>query len=172
MVANGPGKIQRTKKQRRFPLIKANSPAEAVGRALNRLQGHWAVDSCESEAGLLKVSDFDARRWRWTIKDDEITWGREGQQWNVNFKLDPTQTPKQIDLTFANGPFRDEKCLGIYDWIGDDATKLHILMQNPGAGVGRPTSFARRAASQTSQITLRPIPPIDPVKELASFQGT
>jgi uncharacterized protein (TIGR03067 family) len=137
-----------------------------------RLQGFWAVDSCESEAATLKAPNHDQRRWRWRVKGDEITWGRKGQQWKLNFKIDPTQTPKQIDFTFLNGPYNDMKCLGIYDWDGIEGKNLKILMQDPGANIGRPTSFERKAGSHTSQITLRPLPPVDPAKELASLQGT
>ncbi len=155
-----------------IPVDQSKAIAEAVAKELNRLQGHWAIDSCESDAALLKVSEFAARRWRWTVKGDEIEWGREGQEWKVNFKLDPVQTPKQIDLTFLDGPLKDQKCLGIYDWDEKDGKTLKILMQDPGAKVDRPTSFARKAGSQTSLIVLHAIPPIDPVKELASFQGT
>ncbi len=139
---------------------------------LDHLQGTWAVDSCESEAGSLKVSEWDAQRWRWTIKGNEISWGREGQQWRLAAKLDPSTTPKQMDLTFLDGPHKGETCLGIYERSGDEGKNLRIRMQDPGAKVARPTDFAWQAGSQTSRIALHSIPPIDPMKELASFQGT
>lgn len=147
-------------------------PATVNMPAPNSFQGNWAVDSCQSEAATLKASIFEARRWRWSIKDAAITWGREGQQWRLSFQIDPSQTPKQIDLTFLDGPHKGEKCLGIYDWDGKEGKSLKILMQDPGAKVDRPTSFARTEGSQTSLITFHSIPPVDPVKELASFQGT
>ncbi|MBI1313696.1 TIGR03067 domain-containing protein [bacterium] len=147
-------------------------PHGVEAKELERFQGHWAVDSCESEAATLKASVFDQQRWRWTIQGNEITWGREGQEWKVNLTIDPTQTPNQIDLTFLDGPSKGEKCLGIYDWSGDDGKTLRILLHDPGAKIGRPTSFERKVGDQTSQITLHPLPPIDPVKELALWQGT
>ncbi|HWB07863.1 MAG TPA: TIGR03067 domain-containing protein [Pirellulales bacterium] len=148
------------------------SGEQRAANELERLQGFWAVDSCESEDAALKVSDWDARRWRWTIKSQEIVWGREGQEWKIIFKIDPTKTPKQIHFAFRNGPHQGAQCLGIYDWDGNEGKNLRILIPDPGATVARPTSFERKVGSQTSQITLRPLPPIDPVKELASFQGT
>jgi uncharacterized protein (TIGR03067 family) len=152
--------------------IAPQSPAKPNASEADRIQGHWAVESCQSEAAALKVSEWDAQRWRWTIKGDEITWGREGQEWKLNFKIGPDQTPKQIDLTFLDGPHKGKTCPGIYDWDGEAKRNLKIVFQDPGVDVGRPTSFEKKGGGETSQITLRPLPPIDPVKELALFQGT
>ncbi|MDB5345045.1 MAG: TonB domain/peptidase domain protein [Schlesneria sp.] len=149
--------------------VSAKSP---ISKELDSIQGYWAVDSLKSEFAPLKVSDVDARRWRWTIKGDEIIWGREGQEWRLSAKLDPSTTPKQIDFTFLDGPNKGETCLGIYERSGDEGKKLRIRIQDPGAKVGRPIDFEMKQGSQTSLLALRSIPPIDPVKELASFQGT
>lgn len=143
-----------------------------VAKEVEPLKGTWAVDSCKSEAGSLKVSEFAARRWRWTIMRDEVTWGREGQQWRLSANLRSSTTPRQIDLTFLDGPYKGETCLGIYERSGDEGKNLTIRMQDPAARVERPTDFVWQSGSQTSLIVLRSIPPIDPGKELASFQGT
>ncbi len=133
--------------------------------------GTWAVDSLESESETLKI-EYPQQRWRWTIKGDEVVWGREGQQWKLTAKIDPSMTPKQMNLTFLDGPHKGKTSLGIYEWTGDEGKNLRIRMQDPEARVGRPTGFEMKAGSQTSLVTLRPIAPVDPVKELASFQGT
>lgn len=148
------------------------SPEKLEEKEPVRLEGYWAVESCVSNAAALKVSELEARRWRWTIRGNEIIWGREGQEWKLNFKIDRDQTPRQIDLTFLDGPHKGKTCPGIYEWDGKAPKPLKILIQDPGGEAGRPTSFEREAGSPTSQITLRPHPPVDPVKELAMFQGT
>ncbi len=156
------------------PSAKADPAAAAAPTAKEskKLQGHWAVDSCRSEAETLRVSAYDSRRWRWTIKGDEISWGREGQEWKVKFQIDPAQTPPQIDLTFLNGPFKDEKCLGIYGWDGKEQKSLKILFRDPKAEAGRPVGFENQAGKKTTLITLHQIPPVDPKRELSSLQGT
>jgi uncharacterized protein (TIGR03067 family) len=153
-------------------------PGNVPGPAANKkpmerdsIQGNWVVDALDSESATLKIS-YPLHRWRWTIKADEVVWGRTNQQWKLAAKLDPSTTPKQIDLTFLDGPHSGETCLGIYERSGDEGRNLRIRMQDPGAKIGRPTSFEMKRGSQTSLIALRSIPPIDPVIELASFQGT
>ena len=109
-----------------------------------------------------------------SFHDDEILWGtrRSLQEWRLGAKVNSSTNPKQIDLTFLDGPHKGETCPGIYERSGDEGKNLRIRMQDPGAKVGRPTSFDTPEGSQTTLIQLRSIPPIDPVKELASFQGT
>jgi uncharacterized protein (TIGR03067 family) len=148
------------------------APAASEAKELKGFQGLWAVDSCKSEAVALKVSEYNWRRWRWTIKGEEISWGRDGQEWKVKFKIDPAQSPPQIDLTFLDGPHKGEKWRGIYDWDRKEQKSLNILFQDPKAKTGRPTKFAWQAGSKTSEISLHQIPPADPKQELALFQGT
>ncbi|MDB5390138.1 MAG: blaR1 2 [Planctomycetaceae bacterium] len=142
-----------------------------IPKQLEPFDGTWAVELLETESATLKI-EYPQQSWRWTIKGNEVVWGREGQQWKLAMKRDPSTAPKQIDFTFLDGPHKGEVCLGIYEWIGNSGKKLRIRMQDPGAKVGRPTDFELKAGSQTSLIALRSIAPIDPVKELASFQGT
>lgn len=142
----------------------------SVSKGVQAIDGTWSVAKCETEAETLRI-EYPEQRWRWTVKGNDIVWGRAGQQWTLAAKVDPSTSPKQMDLTFLDGPHKGEKCPGIYEWTGDDGMSLRIRMQDPGANVGRPTSFAMPAGSQTSLVVLRPIAPIDPVKELASFQG-
>ena len=148
--------------------IQTNQPS---AKERDPIDGTWAVDSLETEAPTINIS-YPQQRWRWTINGNDVVWGWEGQQWNLTAKFDSSTTPKQLDLTFLDGPHKGETCLGIYEWSGDEGKKLKIRMQDPGAKVDRPTSFARKAGSQTSLIAIHSIPPIDPVKELESFQGT
>lgn len=152
--------------------VAAQPPEKPKETEFDRLQGYWAVESCESQVAGWKASEWVVRRWRWRIKGNEITWSREGQEWKANFKIDPDQTPKQIDLTFVDGPHKGQMCPGIYDCDSGATRTLKILIQDPEADVGRPTAFERKAGSQTSLLTFRTHPPIDAARELALFQGT
>jgi uncharacterized protein (TIGR03067 family) len=145
-------------------------PDVKMATELDSFQGNWAIESLDSAAPAIKIS-YPQQRWRWSIKGSEVVWGRDGQQFKLAAKLDPSTSPGQIDFTFLDGPNKGETCSGIYEWNGDQGKKLRIRIQDPGAKVERPTNFEMTPGSQTSLIVLRPIPPVDPVKELASFQG-
>ena len=151
------------------PVSDANT--KPVAEIRKSLLGSWKVESCASDVPSLKAQS-SLPRWRWTIKKDEITWGFERQEWKMTAKIDPSQSPKHIDVTFLDGPHKGETSLGIYDWTGEGEKKLHIMMQDPEAKVGRPTNFERQAGSEFSRFVLSTTPPIDAAKELASFQGT
>lgn len=156
--------------------LKLDEPVSAINsgpvvETQKSLLGSWKVETCASDVPSLK-SQSSIPRWRWTIKDGEITWGFEGQEWKMTAKIDPSQSPKQIDVTFLDGPHKGQTCLGIYDWTGEGEKKLHIMLQDPEAKAGRPTKFERPAESQVSRFVLSATPPIDAAKELASFQGT
>jgi uncharacterized protein (TIGR03067 family) len=145
--------------------------AGAAVATRNPLFGSWNVETCESDVKTWQAQTT-LPRWRWTIAENEIRWGLEGQEWKMSARIDPAQSPKQIDVTFLDGPHKDQTCLGIYDWTGEGEKKLRILLQDPEATGGRPTSFERQAGSEFSRFVLSTTPPIDAAKELAAFQGT
>jgi uncharacterized protein (TIGR03067 family) len=143
---------------------------QTASTVVQTIDGTWSVAKCETQAETLKI-EYPEQRWRWTVKGNDVVWGREGKQWKLAAKFDPSASPKQMDLTFLDGPHKGETCLGIYEWTGDDGKNLRIRLQDPEADVGRPTSFAMPAGSQTTLVLLHQILPIDPAKEFASFQG-
>jgi len=161
------------------PVIKPIQADESVPEANRELAvatrdsllGFWKVETCESDVKTLK-SQTSMPRWRWTIKENEILWALEGQEWKLTAQIDSAQSPKQIDLTFLDGPHKGQTWLGIYDWTGEGEKKLRVMLLDPESLAGRPTSFERLPGSQVSRFVLSATPPIDAAKELASFQGT
>ncbi|HZZ79542.1 MAG TPA: TIGR03067 domain-containing protein [Gemmataceae bacterium] len=155
------------------PVKKTPAPAkEPVSKELQPFQGYWKMTLCDSEAELLDVSQQEVSKCRWTIEGDEITWGRKGEEWKVRLHVDPSKTPKEIDLTFLSGPLKGQKCLGMYEWGGIDGKSFNISIQDPGSNVPRPTRFAFRGGGRTSMISLRQTTPIDSGKEMSALQGT
>jgi uncharacterized protein (TIGR03067 family) len=144
-----------------------------IPKELQEFQGLWVIGLCDTANKTLYASNAELRRkWRWTIKGDEITWAFKGEEWKLTFRVDPTKTPKEFDFTYMSGPFKGEKCQGIYDWGGVDGKSLEIAIQDPGAKKPRPTELSMSGSSQNALIFLHKTEPIDPEKELASLQGT
>jgi uncharacterized protein (TIGR03067 family) len=112
------------------------------------------------------------RKWRWTVKGDEIVWAFKGEEWKLKLKVDPSKKPKEIDLTYLSGPFEGKTCLGTYEWGGVDGKSLMISIQDPGATAARPTGFRLTSTSQNTLMILRRTTPVDPKTELALLQGT
>ncbi len=140
---------------------------------LEPFQGNWAMDICDSEVKEFGTAQEVVRNWRWAIHGNEIKWARSsGEIWKLSFDIDATKSPKEIDLTFLDGPHKGEKCMGIYEWGGANQKMLLMSVQDPGAKVARPNSISMTGGGHTSLIFLQPVAPNETEKELASLQGT
>lgn len=147
-------------------------PPNPIPKELQPFQGFWKMELCDSAAEGFGAPQQEVGKWRWTVKGNEITWGRGGEEWKLSLKVDPSKKPMEIDLTYLSGPFKDEKALGMYEWGGIDGKTLMISIQDPGADVPRPNRIEMRGDGRTALIFLRRIEPLDPKKELAALQGT
>jgi RNA polymerase sigma factor (sigma-70 family) len=147
-------------------------PEKPVLRELQPFQGFWKMELCDTAAEGFGAELREVRKWRWTVKGDQIIWARQGEEWKMSLEVDPTRKPKEIDLTYLSGPYKGAKCLGMYEWGGIDGKTLMISIQDPGANVPRPNAIRMTGTSQNSLIFLRKIEPVDPEKERAAFQGT
>src|SRR5579863_5282049 len=168
---------------------------EVVTKELEPFQGIWPMNTCDSENRTLSAPQKEVSTWRWEVKGNAITWSRsDNQVWHLTFKVDLTKLPKEIDLTYLDGPFKGKTCLGMYEWAGIEQNALLMSLQDPGAEVARPESISMTGGGQTSLIFLdprqslvsqaKPNPPskpsVDPFpvpvktpvsKELQPFQG-
>jgi uncharacterized protein (TIGR03067 family) len=88
---------------------------------------------CDSALDKFGGTQKEASKWQWTIKGDEILWRRQEQEWKLKIDADPGKYPKEIDLTYLSGPFKDKKCQGMYEWGGHDRESLLISIQDPGS---------------------------------------
>lgn len=149
-------------------------PEKPIPKELQPFQGVWIIGLCDTVNKTLYASNEELqKKWRWTIKGDEIIWAFKGEEWKLSLKVDQTKKPNEIDLTYQSGLFKGETCQGIYEWGGVDGKTLQIALQDPGAKVARPKSiFPWSSDSQTAIILLRQTVAVDPKKELAALQGT
>jgi len=114
-----------------------------VEKELKKFQGSWIFES--SEAGGQKFSADDLKGLVVTFagnkhtvkKDDEVI--QTGAQ-----KIDPSKSPKTIDVTMTEGPNKGAVMLGIYEFKGDT---LKVCFAADGKA--RPTEFKSPPGSQT-----------------------
>jgi uncharacterized protein (TIGR03067 family) len=90
---------------------------------IKKLQGTWSAVSIESAGG--KTPKEVVKKVKFVFKDNGLTIDdgsvpdpkKKGKTFGVkSFKIDPSKTPKEIDLILADG----DKRLGIYELKGDN----------------------------------------------------
>jgi len=138
----------RLEKAQHGATIRINVVRESVTeKELTALQGANDVPAFEgtwkptfAKRGDLETSERDLERRKMTIQNSRYSTfvPRSGKLNVVEIRLDPTKTPKQIDLVVVEGPNVGETQLGIYELNGDD---LKVCYGFPS----RPTQFETRA---------------------------
>ena len=160
------------KKQTMIGLHRLEEPEPApLADALERFQGTFMMELCDSVNPTLHATQAEVAKWRWNIKGNELVWSLQGEEWKAKLKIDASRRPKAIDVTYESGPFKGETCLGMYEWGGIDGKSLMIAIQDPGSRAPRPKEIGMSGSSQTSLIFLRPTAETDAANELASLQG-
>ncbi len=126
-------------------LLAADDPKDAKKKDLGQLKGTWTASSIEYAGekvesdiikGLTVVIDGD----KMTIKGDSAEIEKYGK---ATLKIDPTTTPKVIDISITGGDEKGTTFEGIYE-VGKDELKLCVAL----AGKERPTKFESRAGTQ------------------------
>jgi uncharacterized protein (TIGR03067 family) len=102
---------------------------------LELLQGPWAITSLEIDGKPLAPHDFAAARI--VVEGDRFTTVGMGAAYSGTLKLDPTASPRAIDMKFEDGPEKGNINLGIYE-IEQDDWKLCLATR----GSVRPKTFA------------------------------
>ena len=91
-------------------VVQAQADAD---KGIKELQGKWRVVQMHT-AGLSPPKEV-LEKARLEIKDDAWTW-LSGGPVNVKFRtrLDPSKSPKEIDITMLDGPGKGSTFPGIY----------------------------------------------------------
>jgi uncharacterized protein (TIGR03067 family) len=116
------------------------SKAKAVAEELAKFEGTWTFASMVYEgqeipaAGLAESSMI--------CKGNEYTTKNRQGTTRGTFQVDPTVSPKTIDVTMTDGPLKGTTFLGIYELSADT---YHSSMGLPGKP--RPTDFKSKAGS-------------------------
>jgi uncharacterized protein (TIGR03067 family) len=123
---------------------RANTPAgeklKAIQSELKRFEATWRFVSIEIEGRMVSDEAFKADSL--VLKGKKYTMTVQGKTTSGAFKIDPTVTPKTIDITITDGPDKDRTAKGIYELRGDTQK---ICMAAPGKA--RPTEFVSKPDS-------------------------
>src|SRR5262249_37449624 len=84
---------------------------DANEKELKRLEGKWKFVSLTVD-GDEAPQDFIKNGW-WSFRGREITMPGPNKE-KITFEVDPSRSPRTIDLTGADGPSKGKKMLGIY----------------------------------------------------------
>ena len=108
-------------------LLAADKPSDAKKKDLDRLQGTWIAASVEYngekvEADIVKNLKVVIDGGKMTIKGDSTELEKYGK---ATLKIDPTTTPKIIDVTLTSGDDKGTTFEGIYE-LGKDEWKLCV----------------------------------------------
>ncbi len=122
---------------------------DQVKDELKRHQGTWVTISSIFDGA--PASPEVVRSIRRIVTDDHVVWERDGKRFaGTKFELDPSLSPKTIDVIPDGGPNRGERVLGIYKLDGDTIT---ICMAGPAQP--RPKEFKAEKGSGCSLRTFK-----------------
>jgi uncharacterized protein (TIGR03067 family) len=139
-------------------LVVARVPAlvadDAKGQAMKQLEGTWEIVSITQDGkktspqGHAKMH-FVVTDTKWQVKKGDQTI-EEGM-----FKIDPSTTPRIIDVTPTTGKHKGQTMHGIYEVKGDTAKDCFAMQ----AGKQRPQSFSADEGSGCRLTVYRRVQP-------------
>jgi uncharacterized protein (TIGR03067 family) len=113
-----------------------------IEKEVKKFQGTWTIES--SETGGQKIPADDLKGFIVTFDGDKHTVKMGDKVIQVGTqKIDPSKSPKTIDVTMTEGPSKGAVMLGIYEFDGD-TLKACFDPQ----GKKRPTEFKSPAGSE------------------------
>ena len=126
-------------------LAAASAPADDkadLEKEVRRFQGAWTIESSETGGKKLPADDLKGLIVTFEGNKHTVKKGDEVIQVGTQ-KLDPSKSPKTIDVTMTDGPSKGMVMLGIYEFDGDT---LKVCFDPQGKK--RPTEFKSPAGSE------------------------
>jgi uncharacterized protein (TIGR03067 family) len=115
--------------------------APAVKSDFELLQGTWHITALEMNGAKVDGQTFQGAKI--ILKGNEFKSLSMGAEYEGTFKIDPSASPKTLDMTFTKGPENGNTNAAIYKLEGDTWT---ICMAT--ASTVRPTKFATAKGSE------------------------
>jgi len=128
-------------------VIGADEKKDDSKKDLDRLKGKWTVASMELDG----KAHEDAVGGKFSFDGDKMHLQIGDMEHSGTFKLDASKEPKQIDVTPADGPEKDQTLEGIYK-LTDDELKICIAH---ASGTSRPKEFKSEEGSHILLFTLK-----------------
>jgi uncharacterized protein (TIGR03067 family) len=125
---------------------------EAVRREHRRLEGTWSIVSAEVAGTAIPAREF--RDLKFAFKDCKFTARRGDEEAQEGtYGINPSKSPREMDISRSNGPARGQKQLAIYQLTGN-----LLKICSCESGTERPTSFDTRDHPGWTMMTLRRLP--------------
>ena len=114
-----------------------------VEKERKKFQGTWTFESVEAGGKAVPADAFKGITV--TFEGDKYT-VKKGDEviQSATQKLDPSRSPKALDVTVVEGPHKGAVLLGIYEFSGDT---LKVCFDPEGKK--RPTQFQSASGAQT-----------------------
>jgi uncharacterized protein (TIGR03067 family) len=150
-------------------LAPVESNSQAVQNEQKELDGSWALVS--SEVNGKKLPDEESNSLTLVVKDGKATLQYDSKPVSVaTMTLDPTKTPKRLDINVVSGQSEGKKSLAIYKLDGDKLTMCWTLFD---VDRDRPTEFATKPGAGLLLVTYqRQERHLKDSDDLAKVQGT
>jgi uncharacterized protein (TIGR03067 family) len=135
------------------PWVLTIQAQEQASREFAKQQGTWFASSFRRDGQ--ETPQEIVRTITRTVVKDHVVWKRKSKSFaGTAMVLDPTQSPKSIDVIADGGPTRGKRVLGIYRLEND---RLTICMAD--ADQPRPKAFmAEKGSRQTLMVFTREKP--------------
>lgn len=124
--------------------------AEAIRKDKAALQGTWSVIASQQDGERVPTDDL---KDLYLIFKDNAILIREGGKTEEKFafQLNPSKTPKEMDLTIKFGPNKEKIDRAIYEFDGD---RVRICIQS-NKDAPRPRDLAAPSGSKLWLVTLQ-----------------
>jgi uncharacterized protein (TIGR03067 family) len=122
--------------------ILADEPGKDVARKdTEALKGAWSMVALTLSGR--EMPEGQVSESRMVVEGEGMTTTWAGRDTLATFKLDPAMTPRAIDITFKDGPLKDQTVKGIYKFDGDH----FVMCRAAQPDRERPADFASNAGS-------------------------
>jgi uncharacterized protein (TIGR03067 family) len=122
-------------------MVAADDPRDAVKKEYDKFEGTWKMESFTMDGKPAPIETFAA--FRMTLKGENFSTVAAEEKSNGTYKVDPSKSPKTIDITFTGGQLDGLTMLGVYELDGDTYT----VCLPPGRGSERPKELASKPGS-------------------------
>jgi uncharacterized protein (TIGR03067 family) len=122
-------------------MVAADDPKDAVKKEYDKFEGTWKMESFTVDGKPTPIETF--AEFRMTLKGENFTTVTAEGKTNGTYKIDPSKSPKTIDITFTGGQLDGLTMLGVYELDGD----TYKVCLPAGGGKERPKELASKPGS-------------------------
>ena len=135
---------------------KSSTSADSGGGGTSSLEGTYLLVGMEAGGKQFATEEELAKEPEgeriFKVTADKMIATKNGKEDPVTYKLDPSKTPKEIDLAGKKFDGKDEKMYGIYKLEGD---KLTICMVESDKPADRPKEFKTADKGKSVMMTFK-----------------